>query len=102
MARTGIKNVKPLLLIRPFAMLQRQEVVRCISTSNHRENRREVISKKREEDEECWMPDPRTGIYYPKGHEGVMDDIPSNAATFEKVFWFRNQDGVDKPDPIDN
>ncbi|CAA2966455.1 uncharacterized protein LOC111411055 [Olea europaea subsp. europaea] len=102
MAGTGMKNLKPLLLMRQFTMMQRQQLVRCKSTSNHCENLREVISKKHEEDEECWMPHPHTGIYYPKGHEWVMDGIPSNAATFEKVFWFRSDGGVDKLDPIVN
>lgn len=47
----------------------------------------------------CWVPHYRTGIYYPRGHERVMDDIPEGAASFgETSFWLRNIDGVDKPD----
>nr|XP_043623170.1 uncharacterized protein LOC122594953 [Erigeron canadensis] len=38
----------------------------------------------------CWIPDPRTGIYYPKGHEWVMKDVPDGAATFTYNYWFRN------------
>ncbi|KAI3974973.1 hypothetical protein MKX01_005084 [Papaver californicum] len=26
-----------------------------------------------------WVPDHRTGIYYPKGHEKVIEDIPVGA-----------------------
>ncbi|KAL6218975.1 hypothetical protein ACLB2K_012182 [Fragaria x ananassa] len=48
-----------------------------------------------------WVPDPRTGIYFPKGHERVMDDIPKGAASLNnQTFWLRNLDGVlEKPDP---
>lgn len=46
-----------------------------------------------------WMPDARTGIYVPKGHEGVIEDVPENAASFEYTYWLRNIDGVDHPRP---
>ncbi|KAM5549548.1 hypothetical protein ABKV19_000798 [Rosa sericea] len=48
-----------------------------------------------------WVPDPRTGIYFPKGHERVMDDVPKGAASLNnQTFWLRNVDGVlEKPDP---
>lgn len=48
-----------------------------------------------------WVPDPRTGIYIPKGHEWVMDDVPKGAASLNnQTFWLRNEDGVlEKPDP---
>ncbi|CAL4899068.1 unnamed protein product [Urochloa decumbens] len=36
-----------------------------------------------------WVPHPRTGIYYPKGFEWVMEDVPSGAASFRQSFWFR-------------
>ncbi|KAJ1265496.1 hypothetical protein BS78_08G080400 [Paspalum vaginatum] len=36
-----------------------------------------------------WVPHPRTGIYYPKGFEWVMDDVPSGAASFQPSYWFR-------------
>ncbi|KAM2989240.1 hypothetical protein FF2_003243 [Malus domestica] len=40
------------------------------------------------------------GIYVPKGHEKVMDDVPKGAASFNQTFWLRNVDGVlEKPDP---
>ncbi|KAG6789734.1 hypothetical protein POTOM_005858 [Populus tomentosa] len=44
-----------------------------------------------------WVPHPRTGIYFPKGHEWVMDDVPENAASFSQTYWLRNVDGVEKP-----
>ena len=45
-----------------------------------------------------WTPHPRTGIYVPKGHEWVVDDVPKNAASFDQTYWLRNNDGVDKAD----
>ncbi|VFQ65758.1 unnamed protein product [Cuscuta campestris] len=44
-----------------------------------------------------WRPHPRTGIYFPAGQEGVMDDVPSGAAALSPTYWLRNVDGVDKP-----
>ncbi|KAK7357618.1 hypothetical protein VNO80_16913 [Phaseolus coccineus] len=49
------------------------------------------------EDSSWWVPHPRTGIYFPKGHEWVMDDVPEDAARLNQTFWFRNVDGVDIP-----
>ncbi|KAM6558279.1 hypothetical protein CsatA_027518 [Cannabis sativa] len=47
-----------------------------------------------------WSPHPYSGIYVPKGHEWVVDDVPKNAASFgDQTYWLRNVDGVDKPDP---
>ncbi|GKV26449.1 hypothetical protein SLEP1_g35743 [Rubroshorea leprosula] len=51
--------------------------------------------------ESCWVPHPRSGIYCPKGHEWVMNDVPESAARFERAFWLRNVDGVEKLDPDD-
>ncbi|KAJ8752372.1 hypothetical protein K2173_004008 [Erythroxylum novogranatense] len=46
------------------------------------------------------MPHPRNGIYVPKGHEKMIDDVPESAASCSNhVYWLRNVDGVDKPDP---
>lgn len=45
-----------------------------------------------------WAPHPKTGIYFPKGHDWVMNDVPEGAATFSQTCWFRNDDdGVDNP-----
>lgn len=45
-----------------------------------------------------WVPDPRTGIYYPKGHEKVMEDVPNGAASLPSTYWLRSIEGVDKSD----
>nr|XP_027125091.1 uncharacterized protein LOC113741696 [Coffea arabica] len=40
-----------------------------------------------------WVPDDRTGIFYPKGQEKVMEDVPSGAAKdIEAINWFHNHD----------
>ncbi|KAE8699312.1 hypothetical protein F3Y22_tig00110580pilonHSYRG00055 [Hibiscus syriacus] len=36
----------------------------------------------------CWVPHDRTGIYYPKGHENVMADVPAPAAKHTEIHWF--------------
>lgn len=48
-----------------------------------------------------WVPHPNNGIYYPKGHERIMDDVPNAAASFSPTYWFRSIDGVDKSDDPD-
>lgn len=57
------------------------------------------VMEAKTEDESCWVPHPRTGIYMPKGHEWVMDDVPEGAASFNQTYWLRNVDGVERPDP---
>lgn len=40
-----------------------------------------------------WVPDDRTGIFYPKGQEKVMEDVPSEAGKdTEAINWFYNND----------
>lgn len=60
----------------------------------------DVLNNNEEDGGSCyWMPDARTGIYCPKGHESVMDNVPQGAASLEQTYWLRNVDGVDKPEP---
>ncbi|KAI3448160.1 hypothetical protein Pfo_004825 [Paulownia fortunei] len=107
MARTGIKNSK-MLLMKPFS-LQVLAVGRCMSRlarPNHCTNRsleEPAADERRPEDTpSCWMPHPRTGIYFPKGQEWVMEDIPNDAASFDCNFWLRSIDGVDDKPDTDN
>jgi hypothetical protein len=46
----------------------------------------------------CWVPHPRSGVYFPKGHEWVIDDLPADVASLNQTCWLRNVDGVDKAD----
>ncbi|CAH9103669.1 unnamed protein product [Cuscuta epithymum] len=41
-----------------------------------------------------WTPHPRTGIYFPAGHEGILDDVPTGAAALTQTHWLRNVDGA--------
>ncbi|GKC03402.1 retrotransposable element Tf2 [Tanacetum coccineum] len=45
-----------------------------------------------EHEESCWILHLRNGIFYPKGHEGVMNEVPDGAAIFSssKVMLFAN------------
>ncbi|KAF5760310.1 putative Late embryogenesis abundant protein, LEA_3 subgroup [Helianthus annuus] len=59
-------------------------------SSQHKVEPQDKIRK--ENEESCWIPHPRTGIYYPKGQEWVMRDVPVDAARFDYNYWFRNGD----------
>ncbi|KAJ6900956.1 hypothetical protein NC652_026907 [Populus alba x Populus x berolinensis] len=42
-----------------------------------------------ETDSNCWVPHERTGIYYPKGQEKVVDGVPPAAGKdVDVVNWF--------------
>ncbi|KAJ7961221.1 Late embryogenesis abundant protein [Quillaja saponaria] len=43
-------------------------------------------------DNSVWVPHERTGIYYPKGQEKVMQDVPSGAGKDAGVNWFSYND----------
>ncbi|KAL2554849.1 hypothetical protein Fot_08468 [Forsythia ovata] len=44
-------------------------------------------------DATCWIPDDRTGIYYPKGQEKIMEDVPRDAGrNFGAINWFSNHE----------
>uniref|UniRef100_A0ACD5Y5H0 Uncharacterized protein n=1 Tax=Avena sativa TaxID=4498 RepID=A0ACD5Y5H0_AVESA len=49
-----------------------------------------------------WVPHPRTGIYYPRGFEWVMEDVPRNAATFKQPYWLRSDDTETASSPTSN
>ena len=58
--------------------------------------RNDVNGAKTMDDSSYWVPHPRTGIYFPNGHESAMEDVPEGAASFNQTFWLRNvDDGVD-------
>jgi hypothetical protein len=51
--------------------------------------RRQEPAELRSAEAPLWVPHPRTGIYYPKGFEWVMEDVPSGAASFRQSYWLR-------------
>ncbi|RWR91397.1 hypothetical protein CKAN_02055000 [Cinnamomum micranthum f. kanehirae] len=45
--------------------------------------------------ESWWAPHHRTGIYYPRGQERVMEDVPTEAAKFvEAIHCFSSKEDV--------
>lgn len=48
-----------------------------------------------------WVPHPRTGIYFPEGHEWVMKDVSEDASSLgqSQSYWLRNIDGVESHHP---
>ncbi|KAL3843869.1 hypothetical protein ACJIZ3_001272 [Penstemon smallii] len=107
--RTGIKNTKAMLLMKPFTEQRSMQVNKRLMR-NLVELSPRIRSTKLEEMEEdgrrlddlpgsCWVPHPRSGIYFPKGQDWVMEDIPNGAASFDRTFWLRNVDGVDDDKP---
>ncbi|KAL4182151.1 hypothetical protein AMTRI_Chr12g241110 [Amborella trichopoda] len=51
-----------------------------------RDRQREDLDKAY--NEACWIPDQRSGIYYPKGQERIMVQVPVNAAMIDEIHWF--------------
>lgn len=48
---------------------------------------------KNNHDDSWWIPDDRTGIFYPKGQEKVIQDVPSAAGKdFRAINWFSNHE----------
>ncbi|XP_057464373.1 uncharacterized protein LOC130754220 [Actinidia eriantha] len=43
-------------------------------------------------DSNWWVPDHRTGIYYPKGQEKVIEDVPLRAEKDFRINWFYNNE----------
>ncbi|CAK7330073.1 unnamed protein product [Dovyalis caffra] len=100
MARAAISKTKMLMLRYDISCRETRPVLQCHFSSPpavpRPEKSRNSIKDSKMED---WVPHPRTGIYFPKGHEWVMDDIPENSASFNQTYWLRNVDGVEKPEP---
>ncbi|CAK9181154.1 unnamed protein product [Ilex paraguariensis] len=67
--------------------------------ANPRRSDEKGTADKGEDHPSYWVQHPRTGIYFPKGHELVMEEVPVGAASFGETYWLRNTDGVNKPDP---
>ncbi|KAK9287484.1 hypothetical protein L1049_015905 [Liquidambar formosana] len=99
MATIGLVKTK-MLLLRETKRIERR--MSKLASINHQQgkSKRSTDDDKRDQNQRpFWVPHPRTGIYFPKGHDWVMDDVPDGAASFDQTHWLRNVDGVDKPDP---
>ncbi|GKB51213.1 hypothetical protein Tco_0901966, partial [Tanacetum coccineum] len=61
-----------------------------LKTIRHKARQQDKVYEEREES--CWVLHLRTGIFYPKGHEGVMNEVLDGAAIFASSYWLRNND----------
>ncbi|GJX86257.1 hypothetical protein Tco_0337031 [Tanacetum coccineum] len=61
-----------------------------LQSFRHKAQQQNKIYEEREES--CWILHLRTGIFYPKGHERVMNEVPDGAAISASSYWLRNND----------
>ncbi|GKC15908.1 hypothetical protein Tco_1012690 [Tanacetum coccineum] len=61
-----------------------------LQSFRHKARQQDKVYEEREES--CWILHLRTGIFYTKGHEGVMNEVPDGAAIFASSYWLRNND----------
>ncbi|GJV86747.1 hypothetical protein Tco_1530685 [Tanacetum coccineum] len=61
-----------------------------LQSFRHKAQQQNKIYEEREES--CWIMHLRTGIFYPKGHERVMNEVPDGAAISASSYWLRNND----------
>ncbi|GJX41236.1 hypothetical protein Tco_0256226 [Tanacetum coccineum] len=61
-----------------------------LQSFKHKARQQDKVYEEREES--CWILYLRTGIFYPKGREGVMNELPDGAAIFASNYWLRNSD----------
>ncbi|GJZ88935.1 retrovirus-related pol polyprotein from transposon TNT 1-94 [Tanacetum coccineum] len=65
-------------------------IMRELQSLRHTEDNKDKVYEEREES--CWILHLRTGIFYPKSHEGVMNEVPDGAAIFASSYCLRNSD----------
>ncbi|GJR80714.1 hypothetical protein Tco_0151499 [Tanacetum coccineum] len=61
-----------------------------LQSFRHKARQQDKVYEEREES--CWILHLRTGIFYLKGHEGAMNEVPDGAAIFASSYWLRNND----------
>ncbi|KZV33205.1 hypothetical protein F511_16239 [Dorcoceras hygrometricum] len=94
---SGLKGTSSMLLpIKPFSM-RAVAIIRLhgagkFAGKNDREKNWEPEEMADERRPSYWFPHRRTGIYFPKGQDGVMEDIPTDAAEIHPTFWLRSAD----------
>ncbi|GJZ94304.1 hypothetical protein Tco_0666507, partial [Tanacetum coccineum] len=57
---------------------QSRRGIRVPKKWRHKARQQDKVYEEREES--CWILHLRTSIFYPKGHEGVMNEVPNGAA----------------------
>ncbi|GJS26004.1 hypothetical protein Tco_0486624 [Tanacetum coccineum] len=61
-----------------------------LQSFRHKARKQDKVYDEREES--CWILHLCTGIFYLKGHEGVMNKVLDGAAIFASSYWLRNSD----------
>ncbi|GJZ01674.1 hypothetical protein Tco_0519635 [Tanacetum coccineum] len=61
-----------------------------LQSFRHKTRQQDKVYDEREEN--CWILHLCIGIFYLKGHEGVMNEVPDGAAIFASSYWLRNSD----------
>ncbi|GKE17831.1 hypothetical protein Tco_1425408 [Tanacetum coccineum] len=61
-----------------------------LQSFRHKARQQDKVYEEREES--CWIPHLRTGVFYPKGHEWVMNEVPDGAGSFASSYSLRNND----------
>ncbi|GJY76143.1 RNA-directed DNA polymerase, eukaryota, partial [Tanacetum coccineum] len=58
-----------------------------LQSFRHKARQQDKVYEEREES--CWILHLRTGIFYPKGHEGVMNEVSHGAAIFASNYLWQ-------------
>ncbi|GJW67205.1 hypothetical protein Tco_0121629 [Tanacetum coccineum] len=61
-----------------------------LQSFRHKARQQDKVYDEREES--CWILHLRTGIFYLKVHEGVINEVSNGAAIFASRYWLRNSD----------
>ncbi|GKC91976.1 hypothetical protein Tco_1157418 [Tanacetum coccineum] len=61
-----------------------------LQSFRHKARQQDKVYNEREES--CWILHLCIGIFYLKGHEGVMNEVPDGAAIFASSYCLRNND----------
>ncbi|GKA63140.1 MAK10-like protein [Tanacetum coccineum] len=61
-----------------------------LQSFRHKARQQDKVYEEREGS--CWIMHLRTGIFYSKGHEGAMNEVPDDAVIFASSYWLRNSD----------
>ncbi|KAE9453658.1 hypothetical protein C3L33_14428, partial [Rhododendron williamsianum] len=95
----GAQNMNS-MYIKPMLRKAYHKKGSCGDSTTTKMNREEVKNKSNtmagdqgRGDGDCWwVPDHRTGIFYPKGQEKVIEDVPVGAGKDFRVNWFTNNE----------
>ncbi|GJV23659.1 hypothetical protein Tco_1376354 [Tanacetum coccineum] len=95
-----VSSCPPYLSIHTYALVSARSLIpiwnECYDNEDELQSFRHKVRQQdkvyEEREESCWHLHLRTGIFYPKGHEGVMNEVSDVAAIFASSYWLRNSD----------